>query len=138
MHRLSTANFTNLLFRSISDEDNDNPQCFCEQFVILKQAENTCGQFDIQITPRRGPYLNYSLVTDTLKKHIHEGESDISQLSAPRYMFNDTESLFYSTVSLFVSTLVAYLRGYEKEIDDCRIVSIRWRIGQWTVPSFMA
>ena len=70
--------------------------------MILKQAENGCGQFDIQITPRRGPYLNYSLVVDTLQQRTHR-DVDIARLSTSRYMFNDTECLFYSTVSMFVS-----------------------------------
>ena len=34
-------------------------------FVILKQAENKCGQYDISIKPRDGPYINYSLAINT-------------------------------------------------------------------------
>eukprot|EP01084_Bolivina_argentea_P233541 393327_1 len=62
-------------------------------FVILKQAENTCGQYDIQITPRNGPYLNYSLVKETLSKYANY---DIAKLSTSRYVFNDTQALFFT------------------------------------------
>eukprot|EP01083_Nonionella_stella_P097731 274723_1 len=62
-------------------------------FVILKQAENGCGQYDIRITPRNGPYLNYSMITQTLIKH---SQSKIAKLSTSRYVFNDTQSLFFT------------------------------------------
>jgi len=64
-------------------------------FVMLKQAENSCGQFDFQLSARtnRGPYMNYSLAVDTLNAN---DLSDIAQLSSPRYVFNSTQSQWYS------------------------------------------
>ena len=63
-------------------------------FVILKQAENSCGQYDIAITPRNGPYINYTLVKETLSK---QSESEtIAKLSASRYLFNNTQARFFT------------------------------------------
>ena len=62
-------------------------------FVILKQAENNCGQYDIELTPRYGPYINYSLVQETL---FENNLNEINKLSTSRYIFNDSSSLFFT------------------------------------------
>ena len=85
-------------------------------FVILKEAENSCGQYDIMISPRigSGPYINYTLTQQTLLRQ--ERTASIAQLSTSRHLFNNTQSLFF-TPQCIQSIDIPYF----DETNECKL-----------------
>eukprot|EP01084_Bolivina_argentea_P269544 458124_1 len=58
--------------------------------VFFRQAEQIFGEYDILLTPKVGPFFNYSLISSILNKHsIH--------YHSPRLLYNNSINYLFST-----------------------------------------
>ena len=58
--------------------------------VFFRRAEQDYGQYDIKMTPRKGPFFNYSLISSIL-------DSRSMQYHSPRFLYNNSYNSLFSS-----------------------------------------